>query len=346
MFFPKRTALFSLPAILFLLLKNIWKQKKFIRKNLFPNLIPFVEANEEITGKDIKKITSYYALGVPAILGESLAILRGEPLHQTERYSLTYLGGISGLLDDLFDDPLKKADHLEEFILQPENLVPSNAHEQLLLMMYSEGLSFSAQPQKLKNQALIVYKAQEKSLQQQTFIASEEIMADLTLSKGGSSFIFYRLCMRHPLGPEEEKLIYHLGGLMQLGNDIFDVWEDFQEGILTAATQCNNISDLRKIFLDDLRKVYELALFTPYPRKQKYRFLQIITLALSRVFVCLDQFEALQISKENTFNIKNYERKQLICDMQKPVNQLKAIKFYLKTSRDINFMECLKSNQF
>ncbi|QED37607.1 hypothetical protein FK178_07655 [Antarcticibacterium arcticum] len=346
MFLPKTGDVLSLPEIYFFLLKSVWKQKKFIRKNLFPNLIPFAEANDGITGKDLKKITSYYALGVPAILGESLAILRGEPLHQTERYSLTYLGGISGLLDDLFDDPLQKADHLEEFILQPENLHPSNAHEQLLSMMYIEGLSFSAQPRKLKNQALMVYKAQQQSLQQKLSAVSKEKVVALTLSKGGTSFVFYRLCMNHPLSAEEEELLSKLGGLMQLGNDIFDVWEDHREGTVTAATQCKNIPQLRKIFHNDLMKVYELASLTPYPRKQIHRFLQIITLALSRVFVCLDQFEVLQHQTGNIFSIEDYERKQLICDMQKPANQLKAIKYYLKTSRDINFSESSKSYQF
>lgn len=339
MFLPKTGDLLSLPEIYFFLLKNVWKQKKFIKKNLFPTLIPFVETNEGITGKDLKKITSYYALGVPAILGESLAILRGEPLHQTERYCLTYLGGISGLLDDLFDDPLKNADHLEEFILQPEKLIPLNAHEELLLMLYSEGLSFSTQPQKLKNQALIVYKAQQQSLQQKAHTASKDIIADLTLSKGGTSFVFYRLCMNHPLSAEEEELLSKLGGLMQLGNDIFDVWEDHREGTITAATQCNNIHELRKTFQDDLTKIYELAYSTTYPRKQIRRFLRIITLALSRVLVCLDQFEVLQRSTGNNFSVENHERKQLICDMQNPNNQLKAVKYYLKTSRNIYFRE-------
>lgn len=298
-----------------------------------------MESNEGINSKDLKKITSYYALGVPAILGESLAILRGEPLHQTERYCLTYLGGISGLLDDLFDDPLKNADHLEEFILQPEKLIPLNAHEELLLMMYSEGLSFSSQPQKLKNQALIVYKAQQQSLQQKANTASKDMIANLTLSKGGTSFVFYRLCMNHPFSVEEEELLSKLGGLMQLGNDIFDVWEDHREGTITAATQCNNIPELRKTFQDDLRKIYELAYSTTYTRKHIRRFLQIITLALSRVFVCLDQFEVLQLSTGNIFSVENHERKQLICDMQNPNNQLKAVKYYLKTSRNNYFRE-------
>ena len=329
----KRTGdLVSLPGIYFSLLKNVIKQKKFIRRNILRELEAFQDHNNGITEADLQKITSYYALGVPAILGESLAVLRGKPLKERERYCLTYLGGISGLLDDLFDDPLNKVDHLEEFILHPENLVPLNKHEQLLLHMYIKGLSYSTHPGKLKAQALEVFKAQQQSLRQKKDTLSYEILAELTLTKGGASFNFYRLCLEDLPTREEEDLIFHLGGLMQLGNDIFDVWEDFMEGTQTMATGCTTIAELRETFKNELNVFYNLAFETPYPRKQKARFLKITTLALARVFVCLDQFEALERSSGDRFRIENYSRKQLICDMQKPANQFKAIKYYLKNS--------------
>lgn len=297
----------------------------------------FREPKNGITDADLKKITSYYALGVPAILGESLAVLRGKPLKEKERFCLTYLGGISGLLDDLFDDPLKKADHLEEFILHPENLVPLNAHEELLLHMYLKGISYAAHPAKLKAQAFRVFKAQQQSLQQKKDTLSGEALAELTLIKGGTSFNFYRLCLEDLPSREEEKMLFHLGGLMQLGNDIFDVWEDFREGTQTMATYCTNIPELRETFKKDLDHTRKLAFRTPQPQNQISRFLRITTLAIARVFVCLDQFEALEQASGNNFKIEDYRREQLICDMQKPANQLKAINYYLKNSGDRQF---------
>jgi len=61
-----------------------------------------------LTSQDLKKITSYYGLGVPGILGELFCVLRGKPMTKDERFCLTFLGGISGMLDDLFDDPGKR----------------------------------------------------------------------------------------------------------------------------------------------------------------------------------------------------------------------------------------------
>ena len=64
-----------------------------------------------LTPQDLKKITSYYGLGVPGVLGESFCLLRGKKMTENERLCLTFLGGISGLLDDLFDDPEKESFH-------------------------------------------------------------------------------------------------------------------------------------------------------------------------------------------------------------------------------------------
>ncbi|MEP6262577.1 MAG: hypothetical protein ABJ092_13435 [Gillisia sp.] len=334
----KRTGdLVSLPGIYFSLLKNVLKQKKFIRRNILKELEAFREPSNGITEVDLKKITSYYALGVPAILGESLAVLRGKPLKERERYCLTYLGGISGLLDDLFDDPLKKVDHLEEFILHPENLVPLNKHEQLLLHMYLKGLSYSTHPGKLKAQAFKVFKAQQKSIQQREDTLSPEVIEELTRHKGGTSFNFYRLCMEDQPSPQEEEMLFHLGGLMQLGNDIFDVWEDHREGITTVPVQSISIPELRNVFEQELQLFYDLTWKIPFSPKQISQFLKITTLALARVFVCLDQFEALERSSGNRFRLENYSRKQLICDMQKPAYQLKAIKYYLKKSTELRY---------
>jgi len=323
--------LISLPSIYFLLLKKVTKQKRFIRNVAENELTAFKNNNDgSLTPQDLKKITNYYGLGVPGILGESFCVLRGKPMTKNERFCLTFLGGISGMLDDLFDDPKKEPVHLEEFILHPEALKPADTYESLLLHFYLLGLKHSANPGLLKKQALKVFKSQHKSKDQQNFGNSPQAIHDITYYKGGASFIFYRLCLNNPLQEKEEKLLNHLGGLMQLGNDIFDTWEDSQTDTKTAATICTDIPELRKEFINEIQFTFKLARETNFRKDQAENFLQSTTLALSRVLVCLDQFEKLQLSSGNLFLIEKYSREQMICDMQKPKNQLKAIKYALK----------------
>ena len=324
-----------LPAIYLFLLKCVQKQKRFLKSELEPELEPFRRENDgSLTEAHFKKIINYYAMGVPSILGESLCVLRGFSFTREERLCMSYLGGISGILDDLFDEPGKSAAHLEDFIFSPEKLIPATSHEKLLKHFYIKGLSYSSQPEKIKKAAFEVFKSQQKSLIQKAS-ASEEQITDLSFLKGGNSFLYYRLCLSHGLDKKEEKMLYQLGGLMQLGNDIFDVWEDFRDGISTIATSTTDLKKLRRYFNCELEKTHELLATVGFAVKKEKKFKRMINLAIARVYVCLDQFEALAYTTAGDFIVTKYSRKQLICDMQKPVNQLKAISYYLGSR--INF---------
>lgn len=327
----------TLPWIYFFLLKSVFKQKRFIKTHLEKELTGYRKTNDgSLTLADFKKINSYYALGVPGILGASLAVLRGQALTKKERLCLTFLGSTSGLLDDLFDDPDKEVQHLRNFIRDPENLEAFNSNEALLVHLYMLGLSYASHPEHLKKQALKVYEAQQRSLQQQKAENPIRLIHEITCTKGGTSFLFYRLCLEQLPENAEVKLLSHLGGLMQLGNDIFDVWEDFHSGTKTAANTCFSIQQLRQDFSEDLNTFFKLVEKTSYSKKQTYRFSNIISLALARVFVCLDQFEKLEITTDNKFQTEKYSRKQLICDMQKPKNQLKALRYFIDNPAVIN----------
>ncbi|UJH92379.1 hypothetical protein LZ575_07590 [Antarcticibacterium sp. 1MA-6-2] len=110
-----------------------------------------------------------------------------------------------------------------------------------------------------------------------------------------------------------------------MGNDIFDVWEDHQSGINTAATGCTDVRELRQTFSERFQRCFSLAYETDYAEKNVQKFLKICSLALARVYVCLDQFIELQKTTGSRFSIDSYTRKQLICDMQKLSQPIKGI---------------------
>ena len=325
------TGRLKLPVVAFFLYRNVREQKKYIQKHLLPDLDNFQGNNDgSLNTADFEKITNYYAVGVPAVIGYGFSILRGVPLSNKERSCMTYQGGISGLLDDLFDEPEKEVLHLEGFIRNPEDLTPINNYESLLKHFYVSGLKNSENKNALKKQAEKVFNTEKESNLQLSKELLFENIKELTFLKGGHSFLFYRLCLANTLGEAEKKMIYQLGGLMQMGNDIFDVWEDSQSGIETMATKSNNIKDLRKSFTDELEKAIEAVTKCSYPKKQLQAFTRINLLGLSRVYVCLDQFEKLQAPEDLIFQPEKYSRKQLICDMEQPKNKKAAIKYYLR----------------
>ncbi len=324
------TGILKLPAVAFFLYKNVRTQKKFIQNQLVGELKPFRLTNDgSISKEDFKKITQYYGLGVPAILGTAFCRLHNTKFGNKERLVMTYLGGISGLLDDLFDDPEKEWHHLEKFILSPENLEPNNNLEAVLKKLYLKGLENTKNSEALKKQALLVFKTEKQSIQQQSSIGHSKIK-ELTFLKGGHSFIYYRLCLNAPLHIPERKMIYQVGALMQMGNDIFDVWEDCQQGIQTLATIEKDIKLLRRSFNSELDLAVNYAYACEFKEKQIEQFLKLTLFGLSRVFVCLDQLEKLQNTTNGVFEPHSYSRKQLICDMESPKNKKAALKYYLK----------------
>lgn len=330
-FFSIIQGIVQLPKVAFSLMQNVQNQKAFIKKNLLPEL-DAIMANSDgsLQPVHLKKITTYYGLGVPAILGYGFSLLRNEALSGKERACMTYLGGISGLLDDLFDDQEREVLHLEQFIADPHYMVPSNTYETLLKHLYQLGLNNANDPIAVKQKASMVFNSEQQSKLQLNKELSPEKLRELTFLKGGHSFLFYRLCMDTPLESAEENMVYQLGGVMQLGNDIFDVWEDHQQGIQTLATQAKTISELRIFFTKELERAITLTNSCHYPKKQLEGFTKLILLGMSRVYVCLDQFEKLQDSDSAIFQPEKYSRKQLICDMETLKNKKAACRHYLR----------------
>ncbi|RKS53812.1 hypothetical protein BC962_2071 [Gillisia mitskevichiae] len=321
----------KLPSVAFFLFQNVREQKKFLNKHVLPELQSFKANNDgSLKKEDFNKFSKYYALGVPAILGYAFGVLRGSPLNFAERTTITYLGGISGLLDDLFDEQDKEVMHLKDFIIAPEKLLPINSYEALLKHCYLRGLRSSENPEALKQQAKEVFNTQAESELQLNKKLSEKKIKELTFLKGGHSFLFYRLCLDHKLEKEEKEMIYQLGGLMQLGNDIFDVYEDVQQNIETLAIKSESIHLLRNSFTSELNITVALIEKCNSPKKQLQEFTRIVLFGLSRVYVCLDQFEKLQTSETSLFQPEEYSRNQLICDMQLLKNKNAAIKYYLR----------------
>ena len=69
---------------------------------------------------------------------------------------------------------------------------------------------------------------------------------------------------------------------------------------------------------------------TTYSKANKKRFLDSITLFISIGHVALDVLEKNEKKTNGLFQPEKYERKDLICDIEKPVNILKIVHYFAK----------------
>lgn len=331
----KALRIFNTTKLLYTVIKNIDRQKKFIKEHIEPVIDNAKRANDGSLDKaDLKKITNYYGLAVPAILGEAFCALRGQKMTDKERLASTCQGATTGLFDDFFDKQGPGSEALKDFIEKPDQLKGNNANQQLFLDLYTIGLQNLPDPQLTLGWVYRVYKAQVESKKQADPGLSYDEIRSITLNKGGVSLLLYRTAFANQMEKAEEDMLYKLGGLMQLSNDIFDVYEDCLDGISTLITTTKKIGDIRSLFMELLKEGAAAAYQTNYPQQQVKKFLDIISISIfSRCLVCLDQLKKNEKRSNNIFTPHLYSRKELICDMDTAGNKWRSVKYYIGMER-------------
>ncbi|MBI5858812.1 MAG: hypothetical protein HZB42_14365 [Sphingobacteriales bacterium] len=322
------------PGILFTLIRNVKRQQKFLQKELGPQLAGAMKNNDSsLDNDDIKKITHYYGLAVPCILGEALCVLRGSKMTLQERLALTYQGAMTGLFDDFFDKEMMTDDAVKNFMESPEQIKAASARQQLFLDFYKKALQYSHNPELTLHYLRKVYDAQIESKKQALPGAlSPEQIKNITIDKGGMSVLFYRAVLANPISNEEETALYQMGGLMQFGNDIFDLYKDCLQHIDTLMTTAKKTDEVRAMFGQMMKSSYNSVYKTRYARKNIKKFLRLFSMSLcARCFVCLDQLEKKEM-QTGTFTPYQYNRQDLVCDMDKSRNKWKSVHYFMNTS--------------
>ena len=177
----------------FIVISNINRQKKFIQKNMVPLLDEARKLKDgSMDENDCKKITGYYGLAVPAILGEAFCALRGKSMTDKERLASTCQGAMTGLGDDFFDKQRLSEQGVKDFIEKPEMFNGNTASEKLFLNFYTTALANAPQSTQMQEQIYRVFHAQLLSKQQDKPGLSYEVIKDITIRKGAESLLYYR----------------------------------------------------------------------------------------------------------------------------------------------------------
>ena len=323
------------PRLLSNIVKNIRTQQIFIKENIDPLINNALKLNDgSVDESACRKITGYYGLAVPAILGEAFCALRGKKMSATERLASTCQGATTGLFDDFFDKQHFTGEGLKQFIEDPTQAKANNASQHLFLQLYTIGLQNMPDPEYTLGYVYRVYQAQIESKKQAVPGLNPEEIKAVTLLKGGVSLLLYRTAFANRMDKAEEDMLYQLGGIMQLCNDIFDVYDDCRDGIFTLVTTAKRIADIRALFLQLLKEGYAVAYRSNYRPANVKRFLDIISIGIfSRTLVCLDQLEANEKRSDNIFMPRSYQRKDLVCDMDTAMNKWKSLKYHLKSRK-------------
>ena len=319
------------PHTLYAILKNLSVQRAFLETNIQPLIFEAQLYNDgSLEASDIKKITGYYGLAVPAILGEAFCALHGKKMSFRERLASTSQGSMTGLFDDFFDKQ-NMPDHSVENMLGDDSFSSKRSNEKLFIHFYKCALQHVPKKNKMEQALRDVYHAQVESKKQLHSLISQKEIEDITFNKGGVSVLFYRTAfLPHP-SEDEQEVLYNLGALMQLANDIFDVYKDRENGVRTLVTETLYINNIRQLLKERLESCFRQAYSIGSKYKNVRIFLSIISLGIfSRAFVCLDQLQKNEFATNGKFQVHKYSRAELICDMDTRKNMVRSAGYYLQ----------------
>ncbi len=176
--------------------------------------------------------------------------------------------------------------------------------------------------------------AQEESLHQSSNNLPITKLKEITWNKGGYALLLYRSAINKKISRSEEKAIWQLGGLMQLHNDIFDLYRDLQEKIYTIPSCSSDIVTLHQSFNEEIFKTVRLFESLDCSKNAQLKFFLLLHLAVGTGHICLEQYGDLQ-EKYGAFEPHKYPRHELICDMESFRKICKTILYSLRQQRPI-----------
>ena len=321
--------LFSFPNLVLRYRKNYQIQRRFMQMTIEKDMAEAMADNDgSLSEQDLEKIRKYYGLAVPAILGEGFAMLRGKALNEEEREIQTNLGALTGLFDDLYDEKELSDENILSLVQEPEKYDAQSAFEKLFLTFYLRALSLGPR-QPIIDLLVKGHYAQVGSREQASGEISRERIAEITREKGGVFLQFYRAGFEGDPSSIESEMLYNIGGVGQLENDIFDVYKDYQQGIKTLSTTMTSVVELRKTYNDWIEAYQNSLAQLDYPAKNKKQFERFTRILYLRGRVCLEQLEALESKHNGSLDLAECSRQELICDMSSVKNQFRLLVNYV-----------------
>lgn len=161
-----------------------------------------------------------------------------------------------------------------------------------------------------------VFQLETAGRQQKAGIAPAELRR-LTVEKGGYSVRLFRMLLPQAPSPAEQAALLELGGMIQLSDDIFDLWFDCRDGISTLPT-CfaaqNDLAGLSRCFEQQRCRTLAAVQNMPVSALRKGLALEVLHFLTALTRVCLRHYRRLQ-KKHGTLPLHN--RRALVADMDR-----------------------------
>jgi len=311
--------------------KSIKKQKQYNKAFLVPYLHELEIKYGGIFPEEQKqKILNYYGLFITSFLCCSYTRLLGRSLTDSERKRATVFGILTPVGDDLFDEDKLDLESIRQITSTPEKYTATSFSAQVAKEIQSFLLAEVPHKEAYRQAAKNVLDIQVETALQQNSAISIQQLEHITYTKGAASVIIYHQCLDDVAGEQMKAVLFLIGSLFQLGNDIFDLYKDVRDDIYTLVNTCSDYHVLRNSFLERVRVQNKKIMALPYAENNKKDFCFVMNIINARSLVAIDVLVKKQVKAGKKINWWSLTRKEMIVDMEKPRNFLKWLLYAYK----------------
>jgi len=246
--------------------------------------------------------------------------LQGRAISKEERNKLRHYAILHVLFDNFFDEKTLSIDQIKSMTFSPETYTPATFEEKVFL---KSGLFLLAEVKDREEYLQVCKKildTQIDSLEQfNPYIACQRLH-DITFQKGGYAISLCRFFMDSPISNAEKNCWFLLGELVQLSTDIFDIYQDLQDGIQTIPLYLQDAYAMEKLYEQKTEEMKAMMMRLPFPLSRQKDFRILMMSIVSFGFVGTAHLKDLQAGKQSLPDLKALPRKALIVDMEKYIN--------------------------
>lgn len=284
---------------------------------------------KSLTSKELRRLKHYF-YGT-SYLSFLFSMLRGKTRTPAEKYRFVNLSALAYHFDDLADTFNRNRSNPERWKGTIKEY-GQKADQSGLAIHFLQNIEQTLTPSDCAvfesyMERVFLIETDGRQLKRE---ASPEMLLELTREKGGCSVLMFRTMQGSSIPADEEQAWYRFGGLIQLCDDIFDIWFDHTDGVTTLATEAaahNYLQTLTNLFEKEVRETRQAFFSTNKPwvnqRVAWYGIHYIV--AITRV--CLSHYQDL-VRKYGKLPIE--QRQTLVLDMEKWRNRFRAAWYCLR----------------
>jgi len=282
--------------------------------------------------KTLEKVVRRYSIQQHYI-NDSFSSLFGRNNNSNEKErNLLYFIMVS-VYDDFFDDKTLTLDQIDAIFYHPEEYIAQTFFEKVFIYTHSRLLNDVADRAQYFKDFEGLHIAQKDSLEQFNPKVSDESLLSITTRKGGFCLLMCRHYSDTPYLPEADATWYALGGLIQLTNDLYDIYKDIQEGIITLAVRAKQYEGIYRLYHQHAQALNDSIRKLPVKNLRKNDLSIILNVVSAFGYIALDNLGRLQGNNPSLPAFESLARKELIIDMEKNSNRFKLLKYIYQNAR-------------